>query len=117
MEVEMKLVVPLMPLLLVGGCVLLGVIGLSLTRWRRRRKMDSGVEFLEPRSLVRVLRGEEDLKEAVWRAVQFERGAASVLMNRADRYEALIAPTPITDIRATRRSLAKDPNDDQVRLV
>ena len=52
--------------------------------------MDPGDEFLEPRSLVRVLRGEEELKDAVWRAVQFERGAASVLLNRADRYEALM---------------------------
>jgi hypothetical protein len=42
-------------------------------------------------------------QDAVFRAAQFESGAAKVLRARADHYEALIAPASITDIRANRR--------------
>lgn len=51
-------------------------------------------------SHVHVLRNAEELQTALRRSAQSERRFAETLTMRADRYEALIQPAHITNIRA-----------------
>jgi len=58
--------------------------------WRRSHSRDIAV--FEPRSMVEVLRSEQDLGDALHRAAMFERGVARVINERVAHYEALLAP-------------------------
>jgi len=58
--------------------------------WWRSHSRDIAV--FEPRSMVEVLRSEQDLGDALHRAAIFERGVARVINERVAHYEALLAP-------------------------
>jgi hypothetical protein len=80
----------------------IGVTRLSVAKSRHRR----GNEATDPPSLVRVLRTEDELHEAVDRALSFERIAAQSVRERIDRYSQArgggsVVPLPIgSDARA-----------------
>jgi len=58
--------------------------------WCRSHSRDIAV--FEPRSMVELLRNEQDLGDALHRAAMFERGVARVVNERVAHYEALLAP-------------------------
>jgi len=64
--------------------------GYVQTMWRRSHSRDIAV--FEPRSMVEVLRSEQDLGDALHRAAMFERGVARVVNERVAHYESLLAP-------------------------
>lgn len=52
----------------------------------RRSAHDAGRALGEPRSPVRVLRGDDELEEAIERALRYDRAAEDTLHRRIDRY-------------------------------
>lgn len=70
-----------------------------------RMKSRTEVEIVPLRSpsSVHILRGGEELRDALSRAAHTERGIADSVRARADRYEALVVPSPVTEIRPERR--------------
>ncbi len=101
--------------LLLGGAVLLVVLGLSVIRGRRRAEVTATGAPEQPCSVLHILRSEEELDDALRRAARFERGVAEAAGRRADRYEELIAPAPITEIRVGGRSLTQEATAEQAR--
>lgn len=95
-------------LLLLASALVLTVAAAAVVRYRRKSALS--VEEPAPRSMVRVLRSDEELREAVDRAVRFERVLADSLQTRTRRYEAMVRPAPITRIETalTARSEAAD---------
>lgn len=81
---------------LLGGLVLMG------THVRRAKRIHVAPDRVEPRSLVHLIEGEAELRDAIRRAAQFDRDAAEAFNARADRYEAVVPPGPITNIRGGR---------------
>jgi hypothetical protein len=55
----------------------------------------------EPQSLVRVLTSEDELQEAVERAVHFEQGVARSLAGRIERYRAASHVAPVVALGPT----------------
>lgn len=97
-------------LVLLGSALVLAVAAVAVVRYRRRNA--PSIEEPAPRSLVRVLRSDEELREAVDRAVRFERVLADTLQTRTRRYEAMVRPAPITRIETAltaRGDAADDP--------
>lgn len=86
-------------LALIGGAVAVVMVWLLLVRVHRH--LEAAVEFVpvQPRSVVHVLRTQDELEEAVRRAANFERRATDERRSRADRYDAMIAPNAIVRIR------------------
>jgi hypothetical protein len=75
----------------------LGVISaLVLVARLHRRKLvrEAVVVTVEPASLIRVLRTEEELEEALRRAASFERRAAETCRSRVSRDESVLEPRP-----------------------
>jgi LPXTG-motif cell wall-anchored protein len=100
-------------LLLIGiACVLAAGVATVLLR---RRKRTPAAEEPQPRSLVRVLRSDEELREAVGRAARFERMLADTMETRARRYEAMVQPSVITRIDAGLAFRAELSDDDAPR--
>lgn len=62
---------------------------------RHRRRNDSSAQGPVPRSLVRVLTSDDELRAAVGRAARFERMLADSVQTRTRRYEAMVAPAAI----------------------
>lgn len=87
----------------VGVAILLGAVALATNRLRGARRLSGSSNPIEPRSLVHVINDEAELHDAARRAAQFDRDAAELLLSRADRYEAVAAAKPVTDIRSGRR--------------
>lgn len=58
--------------------------------WWHSHSQDIAV--FEPRSMVEVLRSEQDLGDALQRAAIFERRVATAVNDRVAHYEALLAP-------------------------
>ena len=94
-------------LFVTSGVALLVAVALSVTCGHRRRARPVEEALPEARSLIHVLRNEEELQVAVRRATQFDRGIADMLRTRADRYERLIARAPVTEMPASRRLKAE----------
>ena len=94
----------LVPFLLVGGCGLLVILGLAMTRRHRQCETNLEVVRVERRSVVHVLQNQEELQDALRRSAQFERRNVDMLRAPADRYEGPITPAPITNITAVRPS-------------
>ena len=62
-----------------------------------RHRQPSGLDPVEPRSFVELLRSQEDLEDALRRAARFERRVAQITSERADRYEARIPSRVCSD--------------------
>jgi hypothetical protein len=88
-------------------------------RRRPPHRLNSEVRHLEPHSNVHVLRNEEELQEALRRSARFDQSILDKHQARADRYKALMASAPVTEIRPTRRPSAissivdQEPVDEQ----
>lgn len=97
---------------LLAGAALIAAAGAAAVLQRRRNR-DPDVQRPEPHSLVRVLRSEEELREAVDRAVRFERSLADRARTRTRRYEDMVHPAPIAHIEdalaARAEVVAEDP--------
>lgn len=85
--------------LVLGGGVLFSVILVSRSHWLRRARASGDVVRPEAPAIVRILRSEDELREAAHRASQFDRAAAEVLRARADHYEKLVPLASVTDIK------------------
>lgn len=89
-----------------GALVVLAVMGrmsLSMLFGGPHRERKGGKELeppSEPRSVIRILRSDFELSEALRKAAQFERSAANDRRRRADRYEALITPALFAEFPA-----------------
>jgi hypothetical protein len=79
-------------------CVALGTALVVGHRQRRRAAQGSSARP-EPRSVVRLLTSDAELKEAVERASRFERAVAELLESRAARYESLLSPPSAPGLR------------------
>ena len=86
-----------------------------MTLWRRHGEPNLEAPHPPQRSNVHVLGSDEELRDALRRSAQAERAAIDRLRTRADRYEALIASAPITDIRSKREPLNNDVTDEQIQ--
>jgi len=86
---------------LLAVAVLAGATGLIVAATSRRRARTGPPARPEPRSVVHLLASGE-LREAVERASQFERGVAEILESRAARYESLLAGAAPTELRPVR---------------
>jgi hypothetical protein len=75
-----------------GGGVGICALVVSFRHLHQRRSREAAVVHLEPPSLVRILRDEGELKEALRRAASFERLAAEGCRVRIDRYESMLEP-------------------------
>jgi len=86
-----------------GGLVLvlvaLGLLATSGHRRKAKTRKAARVEIArsEHPSVVQILRSERDLRDALQRAVEYERGLAVVVGHRAARYEAMLSSHPSTD--------------------
>ncbi len=96
-----------LPLALVTSGVAL-VLAVAGWWWARRWRQDSAAPAEVPRSLVRVLHGDDELREALERAARFEHGVAASLRARASRYEAMLPAARVTDIRADASTARRD---------
>ena len=75
------------------------VVALGGQVLRSRRRGQEEVAPAAPSPLVRVLRTEDELQDAVRRAAEFEeRVLMSAVRTRRERYEALIRPPTLTGI-------------------
>jgi hypothetical protein len=95
----------------IGGVMVAVLVRVFLARMHRH--LEAAVELVpvQPRSVVHVLRTQEELEEAVRRAANFERRATDERRSRVDHYDALIAPNAIFHIRGDQESCL---SDDQV---
>jgi len=80
------------------------LLGSKLTQWLRP---PPDVPRSEPRSLVRVLHDEDELNEAIERAIQFDRRAAESAERRIDSYKRARAASPVV-----RLPTAPNPSSD-----
>jgi hypothetical protein len=87
-----------------AAAVVFGV-GLLLTLWNSERvrlafrvRHRRPIPISEPQSLVRVLAGEEELREAVERATAFEEEVAQTVSDRLYRYGDISHVAPIFEI-------------------
>lgn len=78
---------------LIGAAV--AVMAAGAVMLRRHRAAEPLLDDAAPRSLVRVLRSEEELREAVDKAVRFERMLADSVETRTRRYQALLSAAPL----------------------
>lgn len=91
--------IPILVAAPVGACVLLAA-GVVLCRViARTRSARGAAPRPEPHSVVHLLMGDGELREAVERASRFERSVAEALEHRAARYESLLSPPQAADIR------------------
>jgi hypothetical protein len=97
-------------LALIGGAAAAVLVRLFVARVHRH--LETAVELVpvQPRSVVHVLRTQDELEEAVRRAANFERRATDERRSRADRYEVMIARNAIVHIRGEQ---GLRPSDDQ----
>jgi hypothetical protein len=93
---------------LIGGAVAVVVVRLLLLRVHR--DLGTAVELVpvQPRSVVHVLRTQDELEEAVRRAANFERRATDQRRSRVDHYDAMIAPNAIRHIRGEQELCLSD---------
>lgn len=84
---------------IIGGGI---VVLLAIVAHRPRLRPKEELARVE-RPTVRVLQDDEELRDALRRAAQFERDEADTRRRRADRYESQISVTPIADLRRDRR--------------
>lgn len=92
----LTLIVPL------GGAALVGVLVLVVAGPAvRRARRAAARPRPEPHSVVHLLAGEGELRDAIERACRFEREVAEMLEERAARYESLLADPP-SELRAMR---------------
>ena len=85
-------------------CWAVAIVVARLWVVRDHRNFPSGIELarMEHRPFVHVLRTQDELEEAVRSARESERRGTDGVRSRTDRYEALIAPAAITQIRTER---------------
>jgi hypothetical protein len=84
-----------------------------MTRHHRRGHPSSEDIGPEPRSNVHLLKSEEELQDALRRSAEFDRVIVDKLKERANRYEAMIAPASITQIGIDRDPRLKVRSADQ----
>ncbi len=94
---------PIGAVLVASGGVLITAATFVAARALRHAVPDAPVRRIEQPSPLRVLRSEDELRDAISRAVAFERDVAATLRVRAERYEAL-ASKPVIDALAARRA-------------
>ena len=87
-------------LLIAGGLVVLATLVLSHPRHRVPSRPP--ITRPEPNPMFHVIESEEELRAAMARAAQFERGVAEVARARADHYEEIIPPAPVADMHSAR---------------
>jgi uncharacterized membrane protein len=92
----------------VAVAFVVGILGCTMwfrTVMKSRGKSDEDLDAtpLKSSTSVHILRNCEELRDALTRAAQTERGIADSVRARADRYEALVIDAPVTDIRSERR--------------
>jgi hypothetical protein len=92
----------LISLALICGAGAFVMVWFFLIRAHRHLEIAVEVVPVQPRSVVHVLRTQDELEHAVRRAADFERRATDGRQSRADRYDAIIAPSPIVHIRGER---------------
>ena len=86
---------------LVVGVLVVGGCSLWLPGEVQRRRRDRLRRSMpEPRSLVRILEGDDELREAVERAVQYERQVVSAASDRIERYCSVGHVAPVVPIGA-----------------
>lgn len=94
------LVLYVAPAVVVAACLLIVV---AVRRRRRAAAADDAPSA--PRSLVRILDTEDDLRSAVVRAAEFERMVTNTLASRARRYEEMIPSATVTMLSQTSPAL------------
>lgn len=103
----------LLPIAVVVAVVVVAVAGRLIRRHRAPASIAESPAC--PSSLVRVLTSDEELRDAVHRAADFERMVADTVRTRARRYEAMVAEIPIADIGIGRRRSVQAPGDEASR--
>ena len=101
---------------LITGAVAV-VVGLLLVRVHRDLETAVKLVPVQPRSVVHVLRTQDELEEAVRRAANFERRATDERRSRVDHYDAMMAPSAISHIRGERGEQGSSLSDDQAHLA
>lgn len=71
-----------------AGFVGLCVTACPLVRTRRQSSRDASSSIRDPRSSVRILQTDDELQEALERALGYDHDAEDVLQRRIDRYAA-----------------------------
>ena len=102
-----------LPLALIGGALAGVMVWLVLARVHRHLETAVEMVAVQPRSVVHVLRTQDELEEAVRRAADFERRATDERRSRADRYDAMITPSAIARIGVGRGEQALCVSEDQ----
>jgi hypothetical protein len=98
-------------LALICGAVAVVMVWFFLIRAHHHPETTVELVPVQPRSVVHVLRTQDELEQAVRRVANFERRANAGRQLRADRYDALITPSPIVHILS---ELGEECPDDQV---
>ena len=80
------------------------LVGLGISVALRRRRPAGEEPAKEPSSLVRVLSTEDEVRDAVVRATQFEEAAAALIDARTRRYRTLAGPSAATRLHALHTS-------------
>ena len=94
-----------MPAAVVLGVIVLVGFGYGArSELLRRHRARRARPMPEPRSLVRVLTNEDELREATERAIGYEQQVARRVADRIERYRAVSPLAPVV-------SLVRDPDD------
>ena len=96
-------------LVIAGGLAVLAL--LAIAHSRNRVASRSTTALTQPMSLLHVIESDEELRAALIRAARNERAIAEVALARAGRYEEMMPPAPVAELRRAPTTDAEDAHE------